>query len=75
MTIRQSKTFTVAAIAAAALTGCAVVGVATTATSLAVGVVTTAADAAVVVGKTTVHVVGAGINAVTPSPAPTASPK
>ena len=61
------------AIVAAALplvSGCAVVGVATTAASVTYGVVSTAADVAIVAGKATVHAVGAGINAVTPSASP-----
>jgi hypothetical protein len=52
------------------VSGCAVVGVATTAATVTYGVVSTAADVAIVAGKATVHVVGAGISAVTPSPTP-----
>jgi hypothetical protein len=56
------------------MSGCAVVGVATTAATVTYGVVSTAADVAIFAGKTTVNVVGAGINAVTPSAAPPAAP-
>jgi hypothetical protein len=62
------------AVASALLSGCAVVGVATTAATVTYGVVSTAADVAIFAGKTTVNVVGAGINAVTPSSAPPATP-
>ena len=70
------RRLSIAALAAATIlvSGCAVVGVATTAATLTYGVVSTAADVAIFAGKTTVNVVGAGVNAVTPSSAPPATP-
>jgi hypothetical protein len=67
----------VAALMAGGPSGCAVVGTATTAASVAYGVVSTAAEATLAVGKATVRAVGAGIGAVTPSPAanPPAAPR
>ena len=50
----------------AAVSGCAVISVASTATSLAVGVVSTVADVAIGAGKVTARVVGAGVDRVTP---------
>jgi hypothetical protein len=55
--------------------GCAVVSVATTATSLAVGTVSLAADVAIGAGKLAVQGVEAGVRAVTPSSTPPGSGK
>ena len=66
-----------AAAVLSSIAGCAVVGVAATAASLAVGAVTTAGEVVVGAGKLTVKAVGAGIDAVTPSraAAPPAPPR
>jgi hypothetical protein len=68
--LRAACGFAITAAVVLALPGCAVVSVATTATSLAVGTVTTAADVAIGAGKLAVQGVGAGIRAVTPSSTP-----
>ena len=70
-----NRNLLIAALSAALplASGCAVVGVATTAATVTYGVVSTAADVAILAGKATVHIVGAGIDAVTPS-APPATP-
>ena len=71
---RRRRLIAALAVASALLSACAVVGVATTAATVTYGVVSTAAEAAIFAGKTTVNVVGAGINAVTPSASPPATP-
>jgi hypothetical protein len=61
---------------AIASSGCAVVGIASTAASLTVGAVSTAVDVGVGAVKVTGKVIGAGVDLVTPShPAAPAVPK
>ena len=55
--------------------GCAVVGIATTTTSLVVGAVSTTADVAIGAGKLTAKAIGAGIDVVTPGPPAPPAPR
>ena len=56
------------------LSGCAVVGVVSTTASVVGSAFSLATDVAIVTGKTAVSVAGVGIDAVTPSRAPSVAP-